>query len=190
MKKVLKTIFLCLVAIAGRAYSQQVVVQFGVPTYLPSSLPNCTTSPITRQQTATYSWTLYCVTNGNFTGISSGSVSGTGTGTCPGGTQVHYCSGAPSFSPQYQVGSPNVSIYVSITSVTGATSGECNPPSVTQGPIATTPTPACSCSSLGGPCKVSTDCCGNTYICKASVCAQPGGGSPIVLDTLNEEFHL
>ena len=47
------------------------------------------------------------------------------------------------------------------------------------------------CSNLGQSCDTSSDCCGNTYICNNGTCAQPGGGgSPIVLDTFNEGFHL
>ncbi len=48
MKKALTVIFPCLLAIAGAAYSQTVVVQFSAPTLVPASLFPCNTNESTQ----------------------------------------------------------------------------------------------------------------------------------------------
>ena len=173
-------------------------IQFGPATYVPPNLPGCGSKPSTFTQQAGYSWTSYCIVNGNFTGISSGSVSGTGTGTCAGYLPpTTYCAVngyvAPTFQPQFakNVQGTQYNIWVSVTSVNGVNeNSQCNPSSTTMGTVVQTGVPSCGgCSDSASSAAASI----SPQTCCPVGCVNVDGHCsccPIVLDSTGRGFRM
>jgi len=137
--------------------------------YTPPTMPSCKSSAFTATQTAAYAWTTWC----GSASVAGGSVSGTGTGYCPGTVAGGYCSQAPTFSPQYTTSGSNFLIWVNVTSVTGpgANNDPCGIPAITQGAETTTPRP-------------------DQNTCNPPPPKKGPPNSPIVIDAAGEGFHL
>lgn len=172
------TTILFFLACAGCLAQNNLV--FNTPTYAPPKLALCESVPQAVTQTITQPWTVYNCSN---IGVNSGYLKATGTGWCAGEGQYCYASSwpAPWFHPIQQPATNGRiwQIYINMGSVPngGATKGGyfCAPASTTQVPTPpqdVAQPPVCSCTNPGddGP-----DAC---------------SGSPIVIDTFGEGFHL